>query len=938
MHLWIAGLISFGFFVFSTQIQAADPSQDWKTLVTEHFLIHHLDAYSEQAKISAFIAEQLYPKLEKKLSWSPEGKISLLITDENDSSNGAATAFPFNLAILRLMPPDNLSQLEDYDDWLSLLLEHELTHVFHLDKSSGAVSALRKIFGRHPLLFPNTFQPRWLTEGLATYYETHDGIGRGQSSSFEMMMREELVKGLLPVSKVNLPPQSHPLNRPYLYGVYFYQFLKDRYGEDAINQLIQQYSNNLLPFAINSNSKSVFGKDITALWSEFSVYLQKRFSPQLTLLNNSALKQGALVDTVLNQLTTIGFLGDGSMVYIENDFESPARLIKLKHSEKTTLAAVTDVSDIGVDAKDNVYFSQANICEEYYMYSDLYRYDISSGDVEQLTHCERYKYFAIAKASNRIAAVRTVHSIPQIDILDANGALLFNLWKGKYGDVINKIDWSEKRNKLLVTRKQLNQSWHVYEYDLPTNNWAGVITNDAINMQARYSNDEKSVLFSSDLSGVYNIYQYSFSDESVFAITNVVTGALSPAQGLTNDVFYLDYQRGGFSMRQTNLDKAVVPSLKEPVKPDIRATEDMFKAMTDYPIRDYSPWADLKPGYWFPWFLIQDQGGEVGFSTSSNDALQNHFYALNIAYGYDREELVGTFYYQYANWFGLFVGKENTVFTDPVTDLTNTVRSNFQWQALFAMPFTKFHSRWGAIFGLTEYVNTDTYRADASLGFEDSKDGVVGLSFYFDNKQEFFKSHSFETGRDVLLLTESSDAFDNDYSGQLTMLDWKEYFRLGEHHVLALRAVGATADTTMRPFSLGGLVSAFDASSLLNGQSSQAIFNKRSFSLRGYDENIQTGNNLEKFSLEWRFPLSYVEKGIMAPPLGIMKHSARIFTEAGSSWFDDMQKNSLRSAGVEWLLEGNIFYHLNLLFRFGYAKGLDDLGEEVYYLELGSAF
>src|SRR2546422_9277038 len=69
-----------------------------------------------------------------------------------------------------------------YDSWLRLVTTHELTHVFHLDRVRGLWSGLQKVFGRAPGLFPNTYQPSWVTEGLATYYEsrfTNGGRGTG---------------------------------------------------------------------------------------------------------------------------------------------------------------------------------------------------------------------------------------------------------------------------------------------------------------------------------------------------------------------------------------------------------------------------------------------------------------------------------------------------------------------------------------------------------------------------------------------------------------------------------------------------------------------------------------------------------------------------------------------------------------------------------------
>jgi hypothetical protein len=61
------------------------------------------------------------------------------------------------------------------DDWLRLAFTHEFTHILHLDRSEGWARAVRSIFGRTPLAFPNVFLPIWQIEGLAVYEESAPG-------------------------------------------------------------------------------------------------------------------------------------------------------------------------------------------------------------------------------------------------------------------------------------------------------------------------------------------------------------------------------------------------------------------------------------------------------------------------------------------------------------------------------------------------------------------------------------------------------------------------------------------------------------------------------------------------------------------------------------------------------------------------------------------
>ena len=44
----------------------------------------------------------------------------------------------------------------DFDDWLRLVFTHEFTHIVHLDRSEGWARAVRAIFGRTVIAFPES--------------------------------------------------------------------------------------------------------------------------------------------------------------------------------------------------------------------------------------------------------------------------------------------------------------------------------------------------------------------------------------------------------------------------------------------------------------------------------------------------------------------------------------------------------------------------------------------------------------------------------------------------------------------------------------------------------------------------------------------------------------------------------------------------------------
>ncbi|HWZ57691.1 MAG TPA: hypothetical protein VNW46_01850, partial [Gemmatimonadaceae bacterium] len=155
-----------------------DPSVRWETIRTAHFYVHFSPPLEEQGRRLAVNAERAYTALARELT-PPRGPIDIVLADNVDFTNGQATPVPTNRIILYAHPPVDDQTLRYYGDWNALVIQHELTHIFHLDRTRGWWRIAQRIFGRNPLFFPNLYTPAWLKEGLAVYYESRlTGFGR----------------------------------------------------------------------------------------------------------------------------------------------------------------------------------------------------------------------------------------------------------------------------------------------------------------------------------------------------------------------------------------------------------------------------------------------------------------------------------------------------------------------------------------------------------------------------------------------------------------------------------------------------------------------------------------------------------------------------------------------------------------------------------------
>src|SRR5688572_9745119 len=232
--------------------RAGDPTREWYTLETDHFVIHYYAPNEDLGRRVAVIAERAHETLAPALAKIPEEKTQVILLDDTDSSNGFASVLPRNRITLFATAAIGESALADHDDWLYGLFTHEYTHILHLDSIGGLAKVVNKVLGK--TWSPNQIQPRWVIEGLATYEESkRSSSGRIRSNSFDMFVRTAVLqhKQLELDEVTNGPDRSPRGNAAYLYGGKFLAYVFDRFGDDKAKDMSWVNGQAPIPYAVN---------------------------------------------------------------------------------------------------------------------------------------------------------------------------------------------------------------------------------------------------------------------------------------------------------------------------------------------------------------------------------------------------------------------------------------------------------------------------------------------------------------------------------------------------------------------------------------------------------------------------------------------------------------------------------------------------------------
>jgi Tol biopolymer transport system component len=1014
---------------------------------------------SEQsAQEVANIAEEVYLKINTQLG-SPKHhlqKIDIIIEDFSDYALGFASSFPHQVIRLSLTAPTTTSFDMKFKSWLKIVIIHEYTHLAHFEMTGGPITALRALFGQ--IITPNALQPIWSTEGLAVYNETKfTAGGRGIDSRYDMYLRMATLE-----DKFNTLDQINGYyltswpdgTAPYIYGQSLIHFIAQRYGESKVIALSETFCQ--YPYlGINYALKQAIGSNLTELYQTWKDYLKEKYQLQAQKIISSK------SITESQQLTNYNYWVDYPRWFSTPNGERIAVRVSSPHSypfiqfiDPLTSSVPVTFSNLsnqksqtlikrvyGQDSSfsisgdsSKIIYSKLGDYEQFYKYYDLYLFDLKTNKEVRLSEGLRARdpnwspdpdnsqIVAVINESgtNNLALINlhssssainesqpTYNPINKEDIIyltdfrddtqlyqpswsPQGDMIAFSAWRQGYQDIyISNFDSNHNSNNS-------NNSNNNSTFSL----WP--IFHDQYNdLSPCWSPDSKYLFFSSDRTGIYNIFAFSLPDKKLYQVTNVLGGAFQPA--ISPDgrkLAFINYQSTGYELHlikidpeqwaEIKYDKSLIIPVQKTNLFNLYTTlpKNQMALLNNYPIHPYYPFTTFwPPTYWIPAVQITENDLGIGFSTDLEDALGFYSLPLTITYGILHNNL--NYYLNYYNYRHLPIinfflsGITNFALLSPDQNLdksTNTSQEETIWWEEGKVGFN-------ISFPFTGYTKTSTnyrpYKQTFTIGFQYEKSspsnqdkntfltstGItttstttldsnqekiasLRLGYSYSDAEKYGFSISPEQGHSFSLTYEHADkALGSDYTFNKLLFDGRQFFPLPFlHQVLAFRLVAGCSSSNLlesnldkEKFKLGGYNSADNLSDV----------EVNIFPLRGYKSATLAGNNLLLGSLEYRFPLANIEHSITLGPIFLFleRLSGVFFVDIGNAWestnlnintekaeINSNWQDFKASIGAELKADFNLNYDSPFTLRLGTAKALTDPKGYDIYITLGSSF
>ena len=906
------------------------------TLETDKVSVYFPDGFEEAARRIASLAGELLEQQTTRYGVSVP-RVHVVLSDATDTPNGFATPLPFPLVGVNAAAPDGTDGFGNYDDWLRLVLSHELTHIVHLEGARGLPGFGRKLLGRAPYLFPNATSPTWLVEGLATYEETRaTAFGRGRNPDSRMVLRMAALDEFFPRrDQAVLGLDKWPGGQtPYLFGEAFLRDLNDHYGDRTLAKLVRQHSGNIFPFLDELTAHRVLGVTYGPLWSAWSRAVRSGFQDEARALEATGLTRSqALTERGIRQ-DAPRFSPDGSRVaYTSHTLErfGEIRLIDADGGKDRKLATRNGGRGLAwtPDGRQLV-FDEPEIYRHFSIRSDLRLLDVETGRTRWLTRGQRARDPDVTPDGRQVVFVRRLGDRSDLFEMPLEGGEVRRLTESA-----PDTEWSGPRVSPDGTRVVASRWTPGGRLDLvlvgrATGSIVTLTDDRAADVEPTWTPDGREIVFRSNRDGVSNLYALRLSDRRLRRVTRVLGGAFAPdVSGDGRWAAFAEYSARGYDLRVLGLDLDHLEPAGEFVDPYPASPPSVEPSQAT--VKDYRPLALLRPRFWSPYVASIDGETRIGALTGGVDPLVRHAYGLAVDEGTTTGSLGLEGFYRYDRLYPTFtvrgssrtrVGREDARIEDRelTVQATLPLRSTFRNYQWLSLAYRRERE--------TERGGEDPGRLDY---------GGLEVGYSLSTAERYPYSISLvDGGRLRISFLKEAKALGSSVSLGKLSADARYYLRLSAgSQVLALR-LGAGTTFGQRGFTRSYSVGGFADTSLMD------LVGTNQTVLRGYPDAAFEGRHFLGLNAEYRFPLAHPQRGLATLPFFVRNLHGTLFVDAADAWSDDFRSFQLAdiksSAGLALGTDLMMFHGLPITASVGLARGFADKRETQIYFRLGASF
>ena len=589
---------------------------EWYTIESDHFLIHYQEGNDRPAQVASRISEEIYEPVTSFYDYEPDQKISILMLDREDYGNGAAFFFDNKIEIWL---PALDTPLRGTHNWLRNVITHEFVHIIQLQAS-------KKSSRRHPATylqwlsydevrrpdvlydFPSAFisyplttisMPAWMAEGTAQYmtpdidYDDWDNIR-------DMILRTRILDGNQhSLEAMGTFSSKNALERELVYnmGFSFTRHLADRFGPQILPEITREFTDRRLHDVSRAFERAT-GEDGNQIYSKWVAGLEEHyrnqirdvdetpetlieengyynlypaFSPdgqEVGFITNRNRRDGITSLVIENQSDNeqVAELDVGPLLASENrahhgHHHGPGMMCHSSSNELFRISHSWDFSPSG----DSLVYSKHSLNQYGENYRDLYIFDRKNGEAHQITEDQRLTHPSWSPDGRWIAAIQISDGSSNLVLYNTDTDSLHTAHTFEGGQQLYEPAWHPEGLTIYLPYSDTDHRgiYRFHPFDSQPE-LTRVHVSDRADFRDPFVDREGHYLyFSSDLTGIFNIYRTSLDDGYTEQITDVTGGAFMPTER-NGELLYASYHSEGYKLASLNTDEGLLASVRIP--------------------------------------------------------------------------------------------------------------------------------------------------------------------------------------------------------------------------------------------------------------------------------------------------------------------------------------------------------------------------------------
>ncbi|MDR9417928.1 hypothetical protein [Gracilimonas sp.] len=614
---------------------------DWFTIESEHFLVHFQEGNSRSAKVTSRIAEEIYTPITDLYEYEPDEKVSIILKDREDYSNGAAYFFDNRIDIWL---PALDSPLRGTHNWLRNVITHEFVHIVQIQKGMKRSRKIPAFYlqwlsyedVRRPDVlygFPNGIItmpfatvniPAWLAEGTAQYqteglnYDTWD-------SHRDMILRTRILSdtyfsldGMGTFSSKSSLERETVYNQGYAFTIY----LAERFGDNILREIsvaLGQKGVYTVAEAIEM-STGISGYDIFDDWiAERTAFYEKATesinpTPADTVEPSGFFNFYPTLSTDQSKLAYVSNKGVdyGLLSLYLKELEGEEKEIAVLenseiHTQKNHISSLKpEVSFLETSISfspdgDQIAYAKNKKNKYGESYRDIYLYDIDKEESERLTHSARIQFPSWNKKGDTIAAIQYSEGTQNLVLLYPQKTdSIKQLTNFKRGETLFTPNWSTDDSKIYFAKANVGNR-DIFSYNLESGEITPVLKSPDTDFRDPFiSHDGQYLYYAANPDGIFNIYRIDLNanQNNPQKLTSVIGGAFMPYLSKENELYFSEYQTDGYKIKSVSLSQLLETQPKGSyetelvVESNTRITPEYTLQLNNFDDTDLKPFSD----------------------------------------------------------------------------------------------------------------------------------------------------------------------------------------------------------------------------------------------------------------------------------------------------------------------------------------------------------